>query len=145
MPARRRAGRATSSASGPAGDGMVQAVFSYDDGNEELPKDSASGASSAADAAEPASGAQVVSAERDAAERRAPDQRSEVVKSTEAENQPPNSGSAAHNHPKSPSNRLAADGAASTAGLLSAASVRLRACSEASGHDWLLPVSSRSL
>ena len=34
MPARRRAGRATSSASEPASDGMVRAVYSYDDGNE---------------------------------------------------------------------------------------------------------------
>ena len=68
-----------------------------------------------------------MSDERDAAERRAPEQRSGVAKSTEAENRPPNSGSGGHNHPKSPSNCLAADGAASTAGPLSAASVRLRA------------------
>ena len=127
MPARRRAGRATSSASEPAGDGIVQAVYSYDYDNEELQKDSVSGASSAADAAQPVSSAQVVSAERDAAERRAPGQRSEVLKVMDGETRPPNCGSGGHNHPKSPSNPLAADGAASTAGPLSAASVRLRA------------------
>ena len=127
MPARRRAGRATSSASEPAGDGMVQAVYSYNDDNEELVNDSIAGAPSAADAAEQVSGAKVVAAERDAAERRAPGQRSEVLKAMDGENRPPNCGSGGHNHPKSPSNPLAADGAASTAGLLSAASMRLRA------------------
>ena len=118
MPARRRAGRATSSASEPAGDGMVQAVYSYNDDNEELVNDSIAGAPSAADAAEPVSSAQVVAAERDAAERRAPGQRSEVLKAMDGENRPPNCGSGGHNHPKSPSNPLAADGAASTAGPL---------------------------
>ena len=106
---------------------MVQAVYSYSDDNEELVNDSIAGAPSAADAAEPVSGAKEKAAERDAAERRAPGQRSGVVKATAAVNLPPNLGSGGHNHPKSPSNPLAADGAASTAGPLSAASVRLRA------------------
>ena len=88
MPARRRAGRATSSASEPAGDGMVQAVYSYNDDNEELVNDSIAGAPSAADAAEQVSGAKVVAAERDAAERRAPGQRSEVLKAMDGENRP---------------------------------------------------------
>ena len=76
MPARRRAGRATSSFFELAGDEIVQAEYSYDDDKQELVNDSIAGASSAAEAALPVPGTKSVQEEHHAVERQGAEQRS---------------------------------------------------------------------